>query len=478
MNVFSRGIRNAFRNVTRSISIIIILGLAIGLSLVMLIARQAVSNKIDSVNSSIGNTVTIAPAGFSNFSSVNNSLTTSQLSKVSSLDHVTNVDESLTDRLTTIGSSTPSFGNNSNTSSTAQTSLTSPTQLKAKGTGGGGGGFFVSGGGGSNFSLPTNFSLPITIIGTTNPTSINGNSLTITSGQAINGSADNDNAMVSGSMATKNNLKVGSTFTAYGTSMTVSSIYKSGDGDASADVIVSLPAEQRLSGQSGDVTSAVATVDSLQNLSSTTTAIKNTMGSSADVTSSTEQAEATTAPLNNIKSISLYSLIGAVIAGVVIIFLIMIMIVRERRREIGVLKAIGSSNLKVVLQFMSESITLTLAGAVIGILIGVAAANPITHLLVNNASSATTTTTSFQRPGGGGGGFGGVSSGNGNFALRESQHGSFRGVRNSFSNIQTVVGWSIVLYGIGAALVIAILGSTASSFLISRVRPADVMRVE
>ena len=76
MNVVSRGIRNAFRNITRSASIIVILGLAIGLSLVMVIARQAVSNKINSVNSLVGNTINITPAGFSSFSSVNNALTT------------------------------------------------------------------------------------------------------------------------------------------------------------------------------------------------------------------------------------------------------------------------------------------------------------------------------------------------------------------------------------------------------------------
>ena len=103
MNVVSRGIRNAFRNFTRSASIIIILGLAIGLSLVMVIARQAVSNKISSVDSSVGNTVSITPAGYSNFSSVNNALTTSELVKIASLPHVTGLIETLTDRLTTIG---------------------------------------------------------------------------------------------------------------------------------------------------------------------------------------------------------------------------------------------------------------------------------------------------------------------------------------------------------------------------------------
>ena len=37
-----------------------------------------------------------------------------------------------------------------------------------------------------------------------------------------------------------------------------------------------------------------------------------------------------------------------VVAGAIIIFLTMMMIVRERRREIGVLKAIGASNVNVV----------------------------------------------------------------------------------------------------------------------------------
>ena len=41
MNVISRGIRNAFRNTIRTFSIIVILGLSIGLSLGMLIATSS-----------------------------------------------------------------------------------------------------------------------------------------------------------------------------------------------------------------------------------------------------------------------------------------------------------------------------------------------------------------------------------------------------------------------------------------------------
>ena len=385
MNVVSRGIRNAFRNITRSASIIVILGLAIGLSLVMVIARQAVSNKINSVNSLVGNTINITPAGFSSFSSVNNALTTKELAKVAALPHVTALNETLTDRLTTIGSASSPFGstNSSSSSSTGQTSLTSPVTIKVNQSNGSGPSLFVSGGSSSGFTLPTNFSPPITIIGTNDPLSINGTNLTISSGKAISGSSTADDAMVSTSMASKNNLKVGSTFTAYSQTLTVSAIFNGSSTNIAADdIIVSLPLEQSLSGQSGDVTSAVATIDSLTNLTSATNNIKSSLGSSATVTSSLEEAQATVSPLNNIKTITLYSLIGALIAAIVIIFLIMIMIVRERRRSWRP-KAIGASNIKVVLQFMSEAITLTIAGSIIGIIIGVAASSPITHLSGN-----------------------------------------------------------------------------------------------
>ena len=468
MNVVSRGIRNAFRNSIRTLSIVIILGLSIGLSLVMLIAHQAVTNKINTVKGSIGDTITIAPAGYSNFSSVNNSLTSAELVKVQSLPNITSVTETLTDRLTKIGSSTPSSSTHSKkttkttkTTPTGTTSLTSPITLSFTSKGGSGGGaHFIQGGG----SLPTNFSTPVTVLGTNNPTSVNGSAITITSGKAFNGTSNTNDALVSGKMATKNTLKVGSTFTAYSKTITVAGIFSSSDESTQNTIIFSLPTEQRLSGQSGDVTSAAATVNSLDNLSAATTAIKNTLGSVADVTSTEAQADAVVAPLNSVKQVSLYSLIGAVIAGSMIILLTMVMIVRERRREIGVIKAIGASNLKVILQFTAEAITFTVLASVIGIALGIVAGNPVTKMLVNNSSSTTTNTTSTVT--GTGGRFGG------------STGRAITSVHVGISNISATIGWSIILYGLGAALVIAIIGSAIASFFIAKVRPAEVLRAE
>ena len=145
-------------------------------------------------------------------------------------------------------------------------------------------------------------------------------------------------------------------------------------------------------------------VNSLSNLSSTTTAIQNKLGSSADVTSSISQANQALQPLNSVQTIALYSLIGSIIAGSVIILMTMVMIVRERRREIGILKAIDASNLRVISQFMVEALTFTILGAVIGLLIGVVGGSPVTNMLVSSNS----TSSSVNVAGGSGGGLAGL----------------------------------------------------------------------
>lgn len=466
MNILTRGFRNAFRNGIRSASVIIILGLSIGLSLTMLVANKAVSNKIAAVKGSIGNTITIAPAGFTPGAAANNALTTSQLSKVKSVAHVTGLNETLSDRLPTTGSALPSFGFRGNgNSSGSTTSLNSPVQLNANS--GIGRRIFIDGGG----SLPTNFSLPVSFVGTTDPAQLNGSSITIKSGKMIDPTSTANDALVSSAMASKNNLNVGSTFTAYNQTLTVAGIFNGGTQAQDGTVVLSLPLLQSLSGQSDTVTSAVATVDSLDNLSPATAAIKNLLGANADVTSAQDQANATVQPLDSVKTVSLYSLIGAVVAGAVIILLIMVMVVRERKREIGVVKAIGGSNLHIMSEFVVEALTLTIASALIGLAIGIVAGQPVTKLLVSNSTSSAAGT--FQRGGGRFAAFGGGGPGGG-FARRFSNNGAVRGLRN----IDAQIGWGILLDGFGAAVLIAVVGSALASGMIARVRPSEVLRSE
>ncbi len=452
MNVVTRGIRNAFRNTIRTFSIVVILGLSIALALSMLIARQAVGDKIDSVKSSVGNTISISPAGYNAMSDANNALTTSDLAKVKTIDHVSSVTENLTGRLTTEGA-TAMVGPGGRSDSNATTSLKSAVDLNSVNKEGSSGPKIMING---SSSLPSNFSLPVSILGTTDPAHPNGNDVTLKSGKAINGTKDANQAMVSTAMASKNNLKVGSTFTAYGETLTVAGIFDSGTQAGNDIVVVSLATLQRLSDQSGVVSGATATVDSADNLSSATSAVKSALGSDADVQSAQEEAENTIKPLQNIQTISMYSLIGSVIAGSVIILLTMIMIVRERRREIGVVKAIGASNISIMIQFMIEAVTLTVLGSVIGIAAGVIAGNPITKLLVDNSTS----------------------SGDSGMQMGRGAGRAFNEIGRGVGNITASVGWDIILYGLGAAIIIAVIGSSIASFFIAKVRPAEVMRAE
>lgn len=380
MNVISRGIRNAFRNGIRSFAIIAILGLSIGLALTMLIANQAVRQKITSLKGSVGNTISVSPAGVRGFEGGGNPLTAAQLSQIAALPHVTQVDQSLSDRLTS---------DNTNLQSAVQAGALGQRFANNNGTS-----FQPEAGGqtrmvGNGGSFTRTFTPTVTVVGTTAPTtlsdSLGGGNFTLKSGQVFDKGSQANVALLGTSLASKNNLQVGSTFTAYNTTIQVVGIFDAGNTFSNNLVIMPLPTLQTLSGQAGAVTAATVTIDSISNLDSTTTAIKNALGTSADVTNQSQQVQQTITPLENIQNISLYSLIGAIIAGAVIVLLTMVMIVRERRREIGVTKAIGASNLKVMLQFMVESVTLTLLAAIIGIMIGVLAGNPITHMLVNSS---------------------------------------------------------------------------------------------
>lgn len=95
MSIFSRGIRNAFRNATRTISIVLILGLAIGLAFVMLIAHRAVAANTATALSSVGNTVTVGPPGYSAGGQLGGFLTSKELDPIAHLDGVTGVNELL-----------------------------------------------------------------------------------------------------------------------------------------------------------------------------------------------------------------------------------------------------------------------------------------------------------------------------------------------------------------------------------------------
>ncbi len=416
MSVVSRGVRNAFRNTTRTIAIVAILGLSIGLSFVMLIGHESVENKIDATLASIGNTVNITPSGSGAGSTNSRYLTTAQLSKVAHLPYVVNLDEA----------------------------LPGPVRPDAKAN---------RPSGGNKALLSNEPTEAVSFVGTNepaNPVNIGASTLTIVAGHAIDGPGGADDAMVSTTMAKRNHLKVGSTFSAYGAVFTVKAIFDSDTGSGNDTVIVPLATEQRLTDQDHDVASAVATSESLTDLSAVTGEITLALGPAADVTSDIVQAGQALAPLNSVKSLSLYSLFGAAGAAAIISFLIMVMIVRERKREIGILKAIGGPNRRIMCQFMTEALTFSLLGGAAGLLAGALAAGSITSSLIGSSSSSSPANQlTAQNP-----------------ALEHLFH------------VHATATAPDILIGLAAMLLTAASGSAAASYLITRIQPAEALRSE
>jgi putative ABC transport system permease protein len=465
MGVISRGAKNAFRNGIRTISIIFILTASISMALVMLIALKTVQSKIENVKSSIGNTIAISPAGVRGFEGGGELLTEQNANDLATIEHVTKVIKTATDRLNQEGSNVKFPGNDDANNTTSLVSPIEPgsfgnrQQRRTQSYG--------DGGPSTNITIK----VPITVTGVNdldNLTALNASKFDIVTGQKFDINSTENIAMVGKDLATKNNLSVSQTFKGYEKDIKVVGIYDAGNTFANAGIIMPIKSVQSLSGQSDQLNSLIVQADSIDSLSSIEEAIKNKLGADKiDVVSSQETAKNAIAPLQNIKTISLYSLIGSLIAGSIIIFLTMIMIVRERRREIGVLKAIGSSNIGIMAQFVTESFILTLSSSLLGIIIGFAASNPVLKVLVNNSEESARTAKPILETGRGAG-----------FMVKQMGSNVIPGAVNLVKDLHATVGFEIILYGLLAAVFIAIIGSAFPAFFIAKIRPAEVMRAE
>lgn len=447
MEPILRGIRNSFRNSIRTLSIVVILGLSVGLAVTMLAARQSVQSRIDSVKSSIGNIITVSPAGIRGFEGGGTPLTSDQAKQVAALPHVVKVTTSLNDRLTS-----------SDTNLKSAIEFGSFGQRQNRG-------FIIGQNGGGTRALPADFTPPVEVIGSDDITtlqSLGGGTVTLKTGEKFDPTVDALVALIGDGLATKNSLSVGSTFTAYGQTFTVKGVFTSGNRFSDNLVVMPLPTVQRLSGQTGAITSAIVQADAINNLPTTVAAIKAKLGDAADVVSQQDTSAQALQPLENIQRITILTLVGSVVAGAVVILLTMLMIVRERRREIGVLKAIGASNLRVMVQFMAESATFTLLGTALGFGFGALGGNAVTRMLVSSSTSSP--------------------AGPGNFGQIARTGGAvFRFIGQSGTSLRDItasIGWPTIVAGLGVALVIALVGSAFPTWLISRVRPAEVMRSE
>ncbi|XAS73460.1 FtsX-like permease family protein [Micrococcaceae bacterium Sec5.1] len=474
MSVLARSVGNAFRNKIRTAAVVAVLAVAIGLALAMLVANQAVGAKVQELNASVGTTLTVNPAGGQGFEGGGEPLTAAQAQTAAAVSNVTSVVGTKALRLQTATAETSTtqaaqggFGPGGQQPSVT-TNLTAAIDAGTLGNRNGSTG--NTGGTGTAQRVRT---LPITATGIGAEVDSAGKALDITSGTGLGDyTSAAAKALVGTTLAQKNNLTAGSTFTIQDKTFTVAGIFDAGTAFGNNAVYVTLPEAQTLAGTPDELSTMIVTVNSMENVDSTKTAVQSALGTGkADVTQGQRNLETAVSSLDSVKNISLVAFIAALATAGLIILLIMVMLVRERRREIGVLKAIGARNRTIGLQFVLESLVLVALGSVVGAAIASLASGGIASALISSNTTTTAAPTTQRGAGFGGGGFAG-----GGFA--GGQGGPFGGASQLLTSVTASASPGVIAAGIAAVFAVAIIGALVPALLTARIRPIEVLRGE
>lgn len=475
MSVLVRGVKNSVRNPVRTAAVVTLLGVAMAFALSLMLANQAVKSKLIELKSSGATTLTISPAGQSfgpGSSGGGEPLTNELYEKAKTVQHISDSGATLGSGGFRRAMGAPQQGQSGTATFTPPESdidLESPIDAGTLGRR-----QFANNNGNEAQAIP-DFKLPVQATGISGNLDSSGKNYVLTSGEWFKG--ESNEAILGTKLAEHNKLSVGSTFTAYDETFKVVGIYDGGSDFANAGVLMPLKTLQELSDQSGEVSSIIVKVDSIENIDATKTALLNALGKDkVEVNSSAQSTEDAITSLESIQKISVAGVVIAVIAAGIIVFMIMLMIVRERKREIAIFKAIGASNIKITGQFVAEAVTLTICSVFVGVLLALATSNGITKVLISSnttdstSSSSENSTNSPTGMGGPAGGFRRVIGGP--TATQQTTSSDL------LKDVKTDAGTGLLLQGLAAVVLISILGSAIPAYAIARVRPAEVMRGE
>ena len=187
--------------------------------------------------------------------------------------------------------------------------------------------------------------------------------------------------------------------------------------------------------------------------------------------------EAIVRPVVGMKNISLTFMIIILLLGAAILVLLNSIAIRERKYEIGVLRAMGMKKRKVAMGLLSELFMLTAICLVLGIVAGSVAAQPIADILIRHQAEAAQPVVDEQSPWGGMGGMGAMFGGGRGGMMRGigGMLGQTQNTAQPLDEIDVNVGIGTIGQIIGIALLLSAFAGLISVSRITKYEPIKIL---
>ncbi len=169
--------------------------------------------------------------------------------------------------------------------------------------------------------------------------------------------------------------------------------------------------------------------------------------------------------IKNINSFATTFLVITLIIGGIVLFIINMINIRERKYEIGVLRTIGISKLKLTMQFVSELVIVSLVALMLGAGIGAVSSKGVSNsLLESEINSSKETTEEVNKNFGNHGG------------ERGGMHGKGMPVVEAYDSIDAVVDIKVLVELLGISVSLVLISSIASMVSIQRFSPLTILK--
>ncbi|MFR4287618.1 MAG: ABC transporter permease [Enterococcus italicus] len=501
MNFIKRGLLSLWAKKGRTLLLCAVFSAILIFVLAGLTIKSAAEKATENAQNSLGATVTLAASREAMFGGGQNDTSTSDSSstdstserreftstpvKVSDAEKIAALDNVKSYVLVTSGTATAGDGIEPITSSDT-TSSSSTADSSQQGPGG-------MGRGGMGGKRQTGDFTITGVSSSADYSSFSDGTATLEDGEALTADdAGTNNVLIEETLAESNDLSVGDTFKLTDSdgenevTVTVKGIYSTTESASGIAAQVSMlnpvntiysyyTLANTLSGNTDEdtVDSAIYTLSEPSKVTAFTKAAEKVIDTDTyDLTTDDQLYQSMITPLENVSSFAKNIVILVAVAGIIILTLIVMLMIRERRYEIGVLLSMGESRAKMIFQFFTEMFVTMLIALVIATFTGNIVGNVVGNQLLSQETTTSQTDTQTQQGGnnqqgnqnggpGGGGQMGGF-----NTAVQGS---------TEIDDLNITVQPKEVAILAGLGIVISFFSILLSSFGILRLNPKKIL---